>query len=169
MYPKFCVIFPNFTPTTRGLFMIRPERFQLFYIGRCPICFLQNISLIRLVVLEKKMFEGFLPYLVMAAILNSWSKPFYIFFVPPVPGCYIWNLVTFGPVVSEEKSFESVDGRRTDDGGFPYYKLSQSLWLRGAKKLFISYQIFKKRRQGLGDQRKFSKWCTWKWIIHMYS
>ena len=30
------------------------------------------------------------------------------------------KLVTFGPVVSEEKSFESVDGQRTDDGGFPY-------------------------------------------------
>ena len=42
-------------------------------------------------------------------------------------------MVTFGPVVSEEKSFESVDGRRTDDGGFPYYKLPQSLRLRGAK------------------------------------
>ena len=25
------------------------------------------------------------------------------------------------------------DGRRTDDGGFPYYKLSRSLRLRGAK------------------------------------
>ena len=29
-------------------------------------------------------------------------------------------------MVSEEKSFESVDGRRTDDGGLPHY--------RGAKK-----------------------------------
>ena len=37
-------------------------------------------------------------------------------------------------MVSEEKSFESVDGRRTDDGGFPYYKLPRSLRLRGAKK-----------------------------------
>ena len=37
--------------------MIRPERFDLFYMGRCPICLLQNISLIRLVVLEKKIFE----------------------------------------------------------------------------------------------------------------
>ena len=36
------------------------------------------------------------------------------------------NLVTFGSVVSEEKSFESVDGRRTDDGGFPSYKLPRS-------------------------------------------
>ena len=44
--------------------------------GRCPICFLQNISLIRLVVLEKKIFEGLLPYLGMAAILNFGSKPF---------------------------------------------------------------------------------------------
>ena len=33
------------------------------------------------------------------------------------------KFVTFGPVVSE-KSFESVDGRRTDDGGFLSYKPS---------------------------------------------
>ena len=37
-------------------------------------------------------------------------------------------------MVSEEKSFESVDGRRTDHGGLPYYKLPRSLRLRGAKK-----------------------------------
>ena len=36
-------------------------------------------------------------------------------------------------MVSEEKSFESVDGGRTDDGGFPYYKLPRRLRLRGAK------------------------------------
>ena len=40
-------------------------------------------------------------------------------------------------MVSEEKSFESVDGRRMDDGGFPYYKLPRSLRLRGAKKKFF--------------------------------
>ena len=45
---------------------------------------------------------------------------------------YIW------PVVSEEKSFESVDGRRADDGGLPYYKLPRSLRLRGAKNDKIS-------------------------------
>ena len=33
-------------------------------------------GLIRLVVLEKKIFEGFLPYLGMAAILNFGSKLF---------------------------------------------------------------------------------------------
>ena len=34
------------------------------------ICFTQNISLIGTVVLEKKSFERFLPYMGMAAILN---------------------------------------------------------------------------------------------------
>ena len=33
--------------------------------------------------------------------------------------------------------FESVDGRRTDDRGFPYYKLARSLRLRGAKNIAI--------------------------------
>ena len=41
-------------------------------------------------------------------------------------------------MVSEEKSFESVDGRRTDDGGLPYYKLPRSLRLRVAKNRLIS-------------------------------
>ena len=38
-------------------------------------------------------------------------------------------------VVSEAKSFESVDGRRTDDGGFPSHKLPRSLRNMGAKNL----------------------------------
>ena len=60
MYRKFCVIFPNLTPPTQGLFMIQPEQFYQFYMARCPICFLHNISLIRQVVLGKKSFECFL-------------------------------------------------------------------------------------------------------------
>ena len=44
-------------------------------------------------------------------------------------------------MVSEEKSFESVDGRQTDDGGLPYYKLPRSLRLRGAKNLSMKYFI----------------------------
>ena len=78
MYRKFCIIFPNFTPPTQGLFMIQPEQFKLFYLARCPICFPQNISLIQPVVLEKKIFERFLPYMGMAAILNFESQPFYL-------------------------------------------------------------------------------------------
>ena len=45
------------------------------YMARCPICFLQNISLIRLVVLGNKSIEWFLPYMGMAAILNFQSSP----------------------------------------------------------------------------------------------
>ena len=41
-------------------------------------------------------------------------------------------------MVSEEKSFESVDGRRTDDGGLLYKRLPRSLRLRGAKKQSIN-------------------------------
>ena len=47
-------------------------------------------------------------------------------------------------MVSEEKSFESVDGRRTNDGGFPYYKLPRSLRLRGANKKLSDQQHVKK-------------------------
>ena len=37
MYPKFWVIFPNFTPPTRALFMIRPEGFlAIFFYGEVP-------------------------------------------------------------------------------------------------------------------------------------
>ena len=70
----------------------------------------------------------------MAAMLVMWLWPFEQLFFPKVPGDCIWNLVAIGQVVSEEKSFEIVDGRRTDDGAFPSYKLPRSLRLRLAKK-----------------------------------
>ena len=44
--------------------------------SKVPICFMQNISLIGAVVLEKKSFERFLPYMGMAAILNFKRKFF---------------------------------------------------------------------------------------------
>ena len=74
----------------------------------------------------------------MAAMLVMWPRPFEQLFFPKGPGGCIWNLVAIGPVVSEEKSFEIVDGRttdgrRTDDGAFPSYKLPRSLRLRWAK------------------------------------
>ena len=49
---------------------------QLFYIGRCPICFMQNINQIGPMVLEEKSFRWFLPYMGMTAILNFVSWPF---------------------------------------------------------------------------------------------
>ena len=64
------------------------------------------------------------------------QKTFLLLFVP----LDATNVVSvhFGPVVSEKKSFESVDGRRTDDGGFPSYKLPRSFRLRMAKKSYMS-------------------------------
>ena len=87
-------------------------------------------------------FLRFLPYMGMAAMLVMWPRPFEQLFFPKGPGGCIWNLVAIGPAVSEEKSFEIVDGRRTDgrtdgrttdDGAFPSYKLPRSLRLRWAK------------------------------------
>ena len=45
-------------------------------LGRCPICFIQNINRIGPMVLVKKSFEWFLPYMDMTAILNFVSWPF---------------------------------------------------------------------------------------------
>ena len=63
------------------------------YIDRCHIYFLQNISRIGPVVLEKKSFEWFLPfYMGMVAILNFGAKPFAQFFIiqPIEPTYEIW-------------------------------------------------------------------------------
>ena len=77
--PEILRHFSQFYPTHSRLVYDPTGTILAIYIGRCPICFLQNISLIRLVVLEKKIFEGFLPYLALAAILNFGSKPFNYF------------------------------------------------------------------------------------------
>ena len=132
MYPKLYVTFHKFTPPTQGLYMIQPKQFYTFYIRRCPICFLQNISQIGLVVLEKNSFERFLPSMVMTVILNRIIIILAIFRSPKP-----WRLyMKFGYILPSgfrEELFESVDGRRTDDGGCQSYKLSRSLRLRGAK------------------------------------
>ena len=49
----------------------------LFYIGKCPICSMQNISQISPVVLKKKLSEWFLPYMELMAILNFRSSPIF--------------------------------------------------------------------------------------------
>ena len=79
MYPKFYVIFPKFTPPSQGVFMIRPNDFSVFIYVGCPICFLQNISIIGLMVLEKKAFECVLIYMGMTAIFYFGSKDFSYF------------------------------------------------------------------------------------------
>ena len=53
----------------------------------------------------EKIFEGFLPYMGVAAIL-----------VPPTKGGSTYNLALIGTAVSEKKMFEHCERRRTDDG-----------------------------------------------------
>ena len=72
-------------------------------------CYIPSFKAIGLVVLEKKIFEGFLPYMGMVAILAKRPKPFEQIFNISLPGCCIWNLIEIGPAVSEEKLFEKVD------------------------------------------------------------
>ena len=68
---------------------------------------------------EKKIFEGFLPYIGLAAILVMWPRPREQIFVPPSHWDSIWNLASIGPAVLEKKIFENggrMDGRMTDTG-----------------------------------------------------
>ena len=67
---------------------------------------------------EEKIFEGFLPYLGVAAILVMCREQT---FVPPTHGGSTQNLALIGQAVWEKKMFEIVDGRTTttDDGRTP--------------------------------------------------
>ena len=60
MYPKFCVIFFQFYPTHSRLVYDPTGMILAILYSKVPICFMQNISLIGTVVLEKKSFERFL-------------------------------------------------------------------------------------------------------------
>ena len=89
-----------------------------------PQCYVQRPKAIGLLVLEKKIFEGFLLYTGVAAILAMWPRFSEEIFVPPTT----WNLASFGQAVLEKKIFEN-GGRRTDnvwtdDGACLYYKLT---------------------------------------------
>ena len=78
-------------------------------------------------VLEKKIFEGFLPYMGVAAILIMWTRSREQTFVPPTHGGFTWNLALIGQEVLEKKFFENggrTDDRRKDDGPWLYYKLT---------------------------------------------
>ena len=72
-------------------------------------------------VLEKKIFEGILPYMGMAASLVMWPGTHMQNFVSPSHGGSTWNLTSIGPVVPEEKTFENVNTRHT---ALPYDKLT---------------------------------------------
>ena len=77
-------------------------------------------SVIGPLVLEKKIFEVFLPYMGVAAILVMWSRPREQTFVPLSHWGSIWNLALISQSVLEKKIFENgggrTDGRTTTDG-----------------------------------------------------
>ena len=86
-----------------------------------PQCYIPSHKVIGLLVLEK-IFEGFLPYMGVAAIFAMWPRPRKQTFVPTSHWCSIWNLALIGQSVLE-KVFEN-GGRRTDNGPWLYYKLT---------------------------------------------
>ena len=70
----------------------------------------------------ENIFEGFLPYMGVAAILVMWPKSPEQTFVPLTHEGSTWNLALIGQVVLEKKIFES--GGQMDDRAWLYYKVS---------------------------------------------
>ena len=74
--------------------------------GRSPQCYIPSFMKIAPPVLEKKNFEGFLPYAGMAAILVMLPASCHQIFVSLYLKAFIQNLVQNGQVVSEKIRFE---------------------------------------------------------------
>ena len=91
--------------------------------GPSPKCYILSHKVIGPLFLKKKIFEGFLPYMGVAAILVMWPRPRKQTFVPPSHWGSIWNLALIGQAVLEKKIFEN-GGRRRDDGPRLYYALT---------------------------------------------
>ena len=96
-------------------------------IGPRHQCYIPSHKVIGPLVLEKRIFDGFLAYMGMVAILVRWPRHHKQIFVPPSHWGSIWNLALIGPSVLE-KIFENGgltdDGHRTDDRAYLYYVLT---------------------------------------------
>ena len=75
-------------------------------IGWSPQCYIPSFVEISLPVPEKKIFEGFLPYMGMSAILVMWPASCHQIFISVYLKTFIQNLVQIGTVVSEKIQFE---------------------------------------------------------------
>ena len=75
-------------------------------IGRKPRCYVPSFVEIGPPVLEKKIFEGVLPYMVMAAILVILSASSHQILIFLYLKAFIQNLFQIGKVVSEKIRFE---------------------------------------------------------------
>ena len=74
--------------------------------GKSPQCYIPSFVKISPPVLEKKIFEGFLPYMGMAAILVMGPASCHQIFISLYLKAFIQNLVQNGPVVSVKILFE---------------------------------------------------------------
>ena len=73
--------------------------------GRSPQCYIPSFVKIGRPVLEKKIFEGFLPYMGMAAILVMGPASCHQIFISLYLKAFIQNLVQNGPVISKKILF----------------------------------------------------------------
>ena len=74
--------------------------------GWSPRCYIPSFVEIGLPVQEKKIFEGFLPYMGVAAILVMWPVSCHQIFISLFLKAFIQNMVQIGTVVSEKIQFE---------------------------------------------------------------
>ena len=74
--------------------------------GWSPRCYIPSSVKIDLPVPEKKIFEGFLPYMGVAANLVMWPAPCYQIFISLYLKTFIQNLVRIVTVVPEKIQFE---------------------------------------------------------------
>ena len=74
--------------------------------GWRPGCYIPSFVEIGLLVPQKKIFEGFLPYMGVSAILVTLPALCYQIFISVYPKALIQNLVQIGTVVSEKILFE---------------------------------------------------------------
>ena len=86
--------------------------------GPNPQCYIPSHKVIGPLVLEKKIFEGFLPYMGMAAILVMWPRPRKQTLIPPSHWDSTWNLASIGQAVLEKKIFENGGWQTTTDHGY---------------------------------------------------
>ena len=75
-------------------------------IGWSPRCYIPSFMKIGQQVLEKKIFEGFSPYMGVAAILVICPASYHQIFISLYLKAFIQNLVQIGKVVSEKIRFE---------------------------------------------------------------
>ena len=81
--------------------------FEQIMMGPSPQCYIPSHKVIGPLVLEKKIFEGFLPYMGVAAILVMWPTSRKQTLVLPSHWGSVWNLALTSQAVLEKKIFEN--------------------------------------------------------------